>query len=109
MTATVKIFGKNTWPYTTAAREAYTKQGKEVEYIDVFSANEKMDAMLKLSKGERKVPVIVDGESVTIGFNGGTWGVWSAAPVGVPKETSNLVFRIAASAVASFLQFWVLR
>ncbi len=75
MTASVKIFGKNTWPYTTAAREAYAKQDKDVEYIDVFAGNEKMDAMLKYSKGKRKVPVIVEGETVTIGFNGGTWGV----------------------------------
>jgi len=29
-----------------------------------------MDAMLKLSKGVRKVPVIVDGDDVTIGFGG---------------------------------------
>jgi len=29
-----------------------------------------MDAMLKLSKGVRKVPVIVDGDEVTIGFGG---------------------------------------
>ncbi|CAB5079428.1 hypothetical protein D3OALGA1CA_1611 [Olavius algarvensis associated proteobacterium Delta 3] len=29
-----------------------------------------MDAMLRLSKGVRKVPVIVDGDDVTIGFGG---------------------------------------
>jgi hypothetical protein len=29
-----------------------------------------MDAMLKLSGGQRKVPVIVEGETVTIGFGG---------------------------------------
>jgi len=29
-----------------------------------------MDAMLKLSGGQRKVPVIVEGEKVTIGFGG---------------------------------------
>jgi len=29
-----------------------------------------MDAMLKLSKDVRKVPVIVDGDDVTIGFGG---------------------------------------
>jgi glutaredoxin len=28
--------------------------------------------MLKHSKGERQVPVIVEGGSVTIGFDGGT-------------------------------------
>jgi hypothetical protein len=31
--------------------------------------------MLKYSNGIRKVPVIVEGENVTIGY-GGSWGVW---------------------------------
>jgi hypothetical protein len=30
------------------------------------------EAMLKHSNGTRKVPVIVEGETVTIGFEGGT-------------------------------------
>jgi hypothetical protein len=29
-----------------------------------------MDAMLKWSKGQRKVPVIVQGEAVTVGYGG---------------------------------------
>lgn len=29
-----------------------------------------MEAMLKLSNGQRKVPVIVQGEKVTIGYRG---------------------------------------
>ncbi|MGD9136940.1 MAG: glutaredoxin-related UxxT selenoprotein, partial [Desulfobacterales bacterium] len=31
-----------------------------------------LDTMLKYSNGTRKVPVIVDGQTVTIGFDGGT-------------------------------------
>jgi hypothetical protein len=31
--------------------------------------------MLKYSDGVRKVPVIVDGNKVTVGY-GGFWGVW---------------------------------
>ena len=31
-----------------------------------------MDTMLKHSNGARKVPIIVEGEKVTIGFDGGT-------------------------------------
>jgi hypothetical protein len=30
------------------------------------------DTMLKHSNGTRKVPVIVEGKSVTVGFDGGT-------------------------------------
>ena len=71
----VLIFGKNTWPFTTAAREAYIKNGKDVEYIDVLSDAGKLDTMLKYSDGRRKVPIVVDSGEVTIGFNGKAWGV----------------------------------
>ena len=71
----VLIFGKDAWPYTRAAREAYAKSEKEVEYFNVVSEPKQLNKMLKYSKGERQVPVIVEGGSVTIGFDGGTWGV----------------------------------
>ena len=72
----ILIYGKNTWPHTNAAREAYKQEGRAVEYHDVISDADKLDIMLKHSKGARKVPVIVDGGHVTIGFDGKTWGVW---------------------------------
>lgn len=43
-----------------------------MEYVNVFSGDDKMEAMLKYSRGERKVPVIVDDDDVTIGYGGGT-------------------------------------
>jgi len=43
-----------------------------LEYVNVFSGDDKMEAMLKYSRGERKVPVIVENENVTIGYQGGT-------------------------------------
>ena len=75
MTEKVLIYGKDTWPYTTAAREAYAKQGKDVEYIDVLSSSDKLNIMLKLSDGTRKVPIIVEQDAVIVGFNGKAWGV----------------------------------
>ena len=75
MSEKILIFGKDAWPYTRAAREAYAKQKKDVEYLNVKSDPKQLDAMLKHSKGARKVPVIVEGGDVTIGFDGGTWGV----------------------------------
>ena len=75
MPAKVLIFGKDAWPYTRAAREAYAKQDKEVAYFNVVLDPDHIDTMLKHSKGERKVPVIVEGGKVTIGFDGGTWGI----------------------------------
>jgi len=75
MADSILIYGKDTWPYTKAAREAYTKQGKKVEYYDVRQDDDKLKDMLEYSDGMRKVPVIVGQNNVTIGFNGGTWGV----------------------------------
>jgi|TARA_B100000315_G_scaffold260740_1_gene324662 glutaredoxin len=45
-------------------------EGKEVEYIDVLSDSEKLNTMLTHTEGKRQVPVIVEGNQVTIGFNG---------------------------------------
>ena len=75
MSEKVLIFGKDAWPYTRAAREAYAKKHKKVEYLNVISDPDQLDRMLKHSKGARQVPVIVEAGKVTIGFDGGTWGV----------------------------------
>ena len=43
-----------------------------VEYVNVFSGQDQMARMLEYSHGERKVPVIVDDDQVTVGYQGGT-------------------------------------
>lgn len=54
-----------------AAREAYQKkQGAEVEYHNVKQDPSAMQRMLQHSGGRRDVPVIVEGEKVTIGYGG---------------------------------------
>ena len=75
MSEKVLVFGKDTWPYTTAAREAIAKQGKEVEYLNVQKDKGKLKSMLEYTNGVRKVPAIVEQGRVTIGFDGGSWGV----------------------------------
>ncbi len=40
------------------------------KYFDVKQDSEKLKEMLRHSKGERKVPVIVEGEKVSIGYGG---------------------------------------
>ena len=40
------------------------------EYINVKQAPAELQRMLAFSQGRRAVPVIVDGEQVTIGFGG---------------------------------------
>jgi len=68
----VYIFGKDTWPYTQAARDDYQRRHVEVQYINVKKNPTELQRMLEFSKGRRAVPVIVDDGDVTIGF-GGTW------------------------------------
>jgi len=48
-------------------RQAY---GDTAIYVDVIKNKDKLEEMLVLSNGARKVPVIVDGEKVKIGYGG---------------------------------------
>jgi len=48
------------------ARSAYPS----AQYIDVSSDKTKLEEMLKLSGGARKVPVIVEGGKAKIGYGG---------------------------------------
>ena len=66
----VTIFGKDTCPYTRAAREDYTQRAVPFEYVNVKTSAEGMARMLRHTNGRRDVPVIVDGDEVTIGFGG---------------------------------------
>ncbi|MBP7331853.1 MAG: Glutaredoxin [Firmicutes bacterium ADurb.Bin373] len=61
------IYGKAGCPYTQRALSDY---GDRAKYYDVKSDSEKLAEMLKLSGGVRRVPVIVEGEKVTIGYGG---------------------------------------
>lgn len=75
MTAKVTIFGKNSWPHTLAAREAYARKNRSVEYVSVIDDPHALEKMLVLSNGQRKIPVIVEGEQITVGFQGKGWAV----------------------------------
>ncbi len=66
----VLIYGKDQCPYTSAARDDHEKRKVAFQYINVLADPAQLKEMLKHSKGVRKVPVIVDGASVTIGFGG---------------------------------------
>jgi glutaredoxin len=66
----VLIFGKDGCPYTQAARDRYAADGVPFEYINVRKSPPDLERMLEYSGGERKVPTIVEGDKVTIGFGG---------------------------------------
>jgi len=67
----VRIYGKDTCPYTQAARGDYAKRGVAFEYVNVKKNPAELERMLTFSAGRRAVPVIVDDRGqVTIGFGG---------------------------------------
>ena len=66
----VYIFGKDTCPYTQAARDDFQRRHVAFEYVNVKKNPAALQRMLGYSDGRRAVPVIVDGDQVTIGFGG---------------------------------------
>jgi len=52
------------------AREAKAKEGVQVNYRDVREDPQALEEMLQLTKGIRKVPVLVQAGQVSIGFGG---------------------------------------
>ena len=53
-----------------AAREDYERRRVPVEYINVKTNPAELPRMMRYSRGDRRVPVIVEGDRVTIGFGG---------------------------------------
>jgi glutaredoxin len=70
MADAVQIYGKDTCPYTSAARLDYRKRGVAVEYFDVKKDAAAMERFLDLSGGDRRVPLILERGRVTVGFGG---------------------------------------
>ena len=66
----VLIFGKDSCPYTQAARDHYAERKVPFEYLNVKKQPDALERMLAHSRGQRRVPVIVEGDTVTIGFGG---------------------------------------
>jgi glutaredoxin 3 len=66
----VEIFGKDTCPYTQAARDHYLSLAVPFEYFNVKKNPKELERMLVFSHGRREVPVIIEGDKVTIGFGG---------------------------------------
>ncbi len=66
----VVIYGKDSCPYTAAAREDCAARGVPVTYFDVTRDAEAMRRFLELSGGERQVPLIVERGRSCTGFGG---------------------------------------
>ena len=70
MNQEIIIYGKDKCPFTSAARTALSGSGRKVRYINVLENKNDLDTMLKYTNGERRIPVIVDGETISVGFKG---------------------------------------
>jgi glutaredoxin 3 len=67
----VRIYGKDSCPYTQAARDDCANRGIPFEYINVKARAADLQQMLVHTNGRRAVPVIVDDDGgVVIGFGG---------------------------------------
>jgi glutaredoxin 3 len=66
----VLIFGHDLCPYTSKAREDFSRRKIPFEYINVLQDDDGLQRMLKHSNGRRQIPVIVEVGKVTIGFGG---------------------------------------
>lgn len=62
------IYGKEKCPHTRRARDAYP----QARFIDVLADPDGLAQMLACSNGTRRVPVIVKGDDVEIGFKRGS-------------------------------------
>lgn len=65
----VIIYTRPDCPYCQEAKEDLHKRGVVFTELDVLYNKENRERMIKLT-GKREVPVIVQGEKVTIGFGG---------------------------------------
>jgi len=65
---TVIIYGKMGCPFSIAAKLHYEAKGA-CQYYDILESKSAYKEFLKYSP-DRLVPVIIEGDKVTIGFNG---------------------------------------
>ena len=70
MEEVVKVYIKQGCPYSAAAKDDLRKRNIKFKEFDVEADPAYLQEMLKFSGGKRSVPVIVEGEKVTVGFGG---------------------------------------
>ena len=68
----VTIYTKVGCPYCDAAKTYFKQEGIEYNELDVKKDPGAGAKAEELANGARRVPVIVEGDKVTIGFRGGS-------------------------------------
>jgi len=71
MAGKVTLYVKTGCPYCAAKRREFEKRGVVFTEVNVTERPEAVPELLKLTKGKRLVPVIVEGASVSIAPQGG--------------------------------------
>lgn len=66
----VVIFTKPGCPYCAAAKDDFRTRGVQYLEYNVREDPAALRRMLELNQGQRRVPTIVEGKQVTIGFHG---------------------------------------
>jgi len=70
VTKRVTIYTKPGCPFCMVAKADLILKGVEYTEHNVKADPKRLEEMLRLNGGQRKVPTIVDGERVTVGFAG---------------------------------------
>ena len=68
---TIVVYTHPDCAYSAAAKMDYRKRQVEFLEVDVSKQRDKIPELLKLTRGERITPVIVENGKVTIGFKVG--------------------------------------
>lgn len=69
-TATIIIYTHPDCSYSAAQKDDFMKDGVDFHEIDVALHPEAVPELERLTGGERITPVVVDGDTVTVGYFG---------------------------------------
>lgn len=66
----ILIYGQDGCPYSASAKEDFARRKMPYRYRDVNKDGRALHELMQLTGGSRKVPVIVEGGLIKIGFGG---------------------------------------
>jgi len=69
--ADVIIYTKTGCPYCAAAKKFYCDKGTAFDEINITERPAAIEELLKISGGQKIVPVVIDNGEVKLGFGGG--------------------------------------
>lgn len=70
MTDKIVLYSHPECPYSGALKEELDEAGTSYKEIDLSVNPEQWENLVEMTDGERITPVLVDGETVTVGFHG---------------------------------------